>query len=513
MRLAWGIFFSIVFFNFLYGQENEDLLLLQAENNIYIDPQEAIKIAEFLHLRNDSQKLKIDAAYILTKAYYVKGDYEKALKIGFPYSEEVYDKFPEAQLKLDVLITNILLKLKMVEQAQSFMKKALRTSEDVADKNIRKWFNAKILQYHLQDPNSQPAERVTQLLQAKTILNELPASGNPIQLGLVDIEIANQFLSEMNLDAALPYIQNANRESRKINPDNYLKMKTLFQFGRYYFLQRKHTAAIDSLLSAEVLAQKFENIPQQYTVSMALAENFLAIGDIKRFNEQKKKTESLETSLLKIEQGAVNVTYNYISKHEEQQTKHLQATLRNYVYAALGILILLILLWLFLESRQKQQLRQYEKINNYFAAKKEPMIKEPEKIVKPIKQTNVPKEMEKIILEKLSNFEQSEEFTNPDISLSRLALKFETNNKYLSEIVNSHKAKNFNAYINELRINYIINKLKNNPTYLQYKISFLAEDSGFSSHSVFATVFKQVIGLSPTQFISILKDKKSSAEA
>src|SRR5690606_37917187 len=110
-------------------------------------------------------------------------------------------------------------------------------------------------------------------------------------------------------------------------------------------------------------------------------------------------------------------------------------------------------------------------------------------------------------------FENSLDFTSKDISLSRLALQFETNTKYLSEVINTHKEKNFNAYINELRINYIIDKLNNDPQYLQYKISYLAEDSGFSSHSVFATVFKSVTGISPTTFITILQNNQESPAA
>ena len=98
------------------------------------------------------------------------------------------------------------------------------------------------------------------------------------------------------------------------------------------------------------------------------------------------------------------------------------------------------------------------------------------------------------------------------MSLALLASQFETNTKYLSEIINTYKNKNFNSYINELRINYITDRLKNNKTYLQYKISYLAEESGFSSHSSFATVFKAVTGIPPTVFIELLRDQKKQSK-
>uniref|UniRef100_UPI0021BAAFB5 helix-turn-helix domain-containing protein n=1 Tax=Streptococcus mitis TaxID=28037 RepID=UPI0021BAAFB5 len=79
----------------------------------------------------------------------------------------------------------------------------------------------------------------------------------------------------------------------------------------------------------------------------------------------------------------------------------------------------------------------------------------------------------------LKRFENSKRFNNKDISLSVLAGQFDTNTKYLSEVINSHYNMNFNTYINRLRINYIVEKLKTDPNFMNYKISYLAENCGF----------------------------------
>ena len=105
------------------------------------------------------------------------------------------------------------------------------------------------------------------------------------------------------------------------------------------------------------------------------------------------------------------------------------------------------------------------------------------------------------------SFETTKKFKNKEISLAVLAGQFETNTKYLSEIINRHYHINFNTYINTLRINYIVEKLKNEPNFCNYKISYLAEICGFSSHSSFATVFKSIIGISPIKFIDLLKNE------
>ena len=93
-----------------------------------------------------------------------------------------------------------------------------------------------------------------------------------------------------------------------------------------------------------------------------------------------------------------------------------------------------------------------------------------------------------------------------------MAGQFDTNTKYLSEIINSHYEINFNTYINRLRINYLIEKLKSDPNFIKYRISYLAENCGFASHSSFATVFKSVTGISPVKFIDFLKNEENLLE-
>lgn len=86
-----------------------------------------------------------------------------------------------------------------------------------------------------------------------------------------------------------------------------------------------------------------------------------------------------------------------------------------------------------------------------------------------------------------------------------MANQFGTNTKYLTQMLRQEYDKDFSAYINELRINYIVGLLENEPKYRQYKISYLAELVGYSSHSKFAAVFKKVKKCSPSEFISNLE--------
>jgi YesN/AraC family two-component response regulator len=96
------------------------------------------------------------------------------------------------------------------------------------------------------------------------------------------------------------------------------------------------------------------------------------------------------------------------------------------------------------------------------------------------------------------------------MSLPVLAAQFNTNTKYLSNIINEYKGKNFNNYINGLRINYIMKLLYEKPEYRGYKTSYLAECCGFSSRIVFTTVFKKETGITPSYFINTLKNEEKT---
>ena len=102
-------------------------------------------------------------------------------------------------------------------------------------------------------------------------------------------------------------------------------------------------------------------------------------------------------------------------------------------------------------------------------------------------------------------------FIKKDVNLTTLSKQFETNTKYLSEIIKIHRQKPFNLYLNELRINYIVNRLKNEPKYISTKVSYLASDCGFASHSTFTTIFTQIMNESPSVFVKRIKEEQKKS--
>ena len=95
-------------------------------------------------------------------------------------------------------------------------------------------------------------------------------------------------------------------------------------------------------------------------------------------------------------------------------------------------------------------------------------------------------------------------FKDPDLSLGQLADTLNVHPNVLSQVINSFEDKTFYDYINGLRIEEF-KKLVINPTSGQYTLLSLAYECGFNSKTAFNRNFKNVTGLSPTEYLSQLK--------
>ncbi|MGS2765283.1 helix-turn-helix domain-containing protein [Sinomicrobium sp. M5D2P9] len=102
---------------------------------------------------------------------------------------------------------------------------------------------------------------------------------------------------------------------------------------------------------------------------------------------------------------------------------------------------------------------------------------------------------------KLYAFEENKGFIKSEISIQSLAANFSTNTHYLSKIINFYKGKNFSAYINDLRINYCIERLKSDKQFRKYTIKAIAQECGFNTSESFSNAFLKNTEIKPSFFI------------
>lgn len=254
------------------------------------------------------------------------------------------------------------------------------------------------------------------------------------------------------------------------------------------------------------------------------SENYYAVKhDLENLIAAKERRETLTKVISQKVQDVVDNSYSKIEEqnHEIQQTDLIKTIIIVIIFmlAAWGLLYNPLY-----RNKQKQKqnnetpiikdsyiqqiCNQEEKIQPHDSVQFEGNVK----VAKSVKPVIMTTSTEQKILDKLKEFEESGLYISKNISLSYLAMYCQTNNKYLSHIINTYKDKDFNNYTNELKIKYIINKIQNNSQFRSYKIAILAEEAGFSSPNKFSTVFKKVTSISPSLFIKHLNEQKQLSE-
>ncbi len=115
------------------------------------------------------------------------------------------------------------------------------------------------------------------------------------------------------------------------------------------------------------------------------------------------------------------------------------------------------------------------------------------------------------IVEKLERlFSEKEMFKDPNLTILKLAKKLGTNSKDLSQTINGHYGKSFRTLINEKRIE-LAKHLLINEKYKNYSMVGIAETVGYASKSSFYAHFKELTGVTPSNFQSIALNLVSSA--
>lgn len=451
----------------LYAQNTEAKKLLnQAQEIVFYNPSEAKTIVQHLQKLKENDLVNEEAIYLSALASYVMGKYDDALVEAFEaVSISEKNKHTLVHAKSMVLINRILNFLQLKEYD---LDKELNTE-----------------------------------------------STHGAMLAALYLRKAHSFLLEHKMDSVDFYVKKSEPFLDSVNL-GYSEMIYYCLKGDLFFNNKEFKSSLKEYKRAESIEAKITNPFLSEGVQTRLSANYLALDSIDQFQQSSEALKRLNTETTQIENRASNQAYslmvNELDKNLNQNRQKLRLAL-GIVSFLVGIGLVLKLLFYI---RNRNKIKMFNRLSEYLKEQEKNAMesidshseKEPKLEKSPSKSGSLLKESEEHLLAGLEKFESTKKFTHKDMSLGKLAAQLGTNTKYLSEVINRHKEKNFNAYINELRIQYITEKLKSNPMYLNYKVSYLADECGFSSHSSFTTVFKTIVGVSPSTFVAFLKEEQ-----
>lgn len=288
-------------------------------------------------------------------------------------------------------------------------------------------------------------------------------------------------------------------------------------------------------------------------------EIYRKLGEKELADEYLRSYYIKKDSLLNLEQmtNLFRIQYKGTSKKMEKEIETI--TIKNNIYNKvflifIGFIIVLItmvaLLYIKIKQLKKSKIIIYENNEEYFKfedkerQKLKDEVKKLEnnndtksnqdvKIAEAIVEEDMPKENEDIdfetnnsddddkykknsmtdeekkkLLDKiLTVMEDVNEICSENFSGSRLAELTGYKYNYVSLVINENYGCNFYSLLNRFRVKEACRRLSDDKNYGNYTIDAISNSLGFKSRTTLTTSFKKIIGLTPSQYRSIAKEK------
>lgn len=234
------------------------------------------------------------------------------------------------------------------------------------------------------------------------------------------------------------------------------------------------------------------NSTRYYQKHLNTTDKFNLVQDSIQRNTRARENKTFETELLQLKE------------EKESRTK----TLIIVLFGASVLIIALLFFLLKFYKTKKADEAKFEALVAKINAATIPaeIIDTKDEELEEKASNDVSVEVTQQILDGLKKLEEKEYFLRQECNSYNVAKKINTNTSYLSKVINSHYGKNYNTYINDLRINYAIIRLKNDVFFRSFSIQAIAEEVGYKSADSFTKYFKKDTGLNPSFYIKNIKN-------
>ncbi|KIA88773.1 helix-turn-helix domain-containing protein [Kaistella jeonii] len=521
-------FFAILSYAVSFSQD------LQAFNKIYYktyvetsqtDFKAATKVADSLYAISETPLLQARSLMLSASLYKQSGEVKKSVDYALRAGEIIQqtDNY-NWQAKVYGFLATEYRRLKLYDSSKLYLEKAFAVSKNIEDpkssNNVKGLMQQERAYYEIEKKNYKKA-----IVEINTSQEFFKLSGanldfftanNEQLLGLSYYHLKDPKQALKHYNSALSFSKN--------DAGGFLVGLIYNGFAEVYLDEKDLKNAKKYLDLAENISKKSSYLELKNEIYTTSQRYYAATNDLENLVSVKKQQDSVVEKLAT--ESTAFIDQSFTSMQKDNKRVEEKSSNKNVILALGGLFIILGgIYFLIYRRKHKRNLEHFREILKNIEEKaalskqrnfdlteidQENSKVEDIQSQKPESSVSMTAETEQKILLKLKEFEESELFTENTVSLATLATYCESNSKYLSYIINSYKKQDFNNYINELRITYIVKKLQNFPLYRKYKIAVLSEEAGFSSQNKFATIFKKVTTISPSVFIKYLQENEDA---
>ncbi len=519
--------------------------------------EEALKLSEKLGYTEGFLKAQYNNAYLL----FVKGNFERSLQLAHRTQKlPDYNTYPEIVADFSTLISDIYTERGEYDLALETGLKLLDKAEVSKNEYLFLRAYAALSHYYLRIENYSEAlgyclkglhyilklketqyifPKLDEIAGMKAKLNDvkkalevydfyhriakkIPSPGSYVE-SAVYTNMADIYMYNGKMEMAKNYLEDA----MKMNLDNNYKFRiprALTLRAKLALLQKDTILAIEKYEESINAAENINAFDVVKSNSLVLVTLFKKIGLITKSDEYAKLHSILLDSLFTNEQEQkikiLEAKRRIKEITQKQRILELENSAQKSRYNTMVIVLIFILLLTSISSfsyfkvkkknrllykrtmelaeihlQNNKKIQQHKNVENYSVTQN---LDEGTKA----KINKIDEDIKDIILAKLEKLEEMNFFLNPECTMRMVALQLKTNPKYLSQVINQEKEMNFNNYINELRINFLIKKLLEDKDFRESKLSYISASIGYNNLNTFNAAFKKRQGILPSYFIS-----------
>ncbi|MNJ85103.1 DNA-binding transcriptional regulator ChbR [compost metagenome] len=479
------------------------------------DIHKAIRIADSLYRNSTLEIHQLKALMLSSSLFQQKGDIKKSVQYAVKAdSIAVKYKIYDWEARIAGFLSTQYRIMGLYDEGEEYLEKGKEVSNKIENEQMKKLYLGMIYQetayYEIEFEQYKKAYKAAK--RADGYFKQLVYSEQDRTYFLATNEqlLGRICIGLKKWDDAFVHYNKASEKLTQVTQENAVLSGFIYSgLGRIYLEKKELVSAFENLQKAEKIVEQSGYLELKIEVYKTLADYYHISKDyVKSSKYNNKYIEALELSEKKKKESITDFVNTTKSEGKELTYNR---NLLFIISLALCVIIVLTFVW-HRRSRKRERERFKEVMNKMRQAHYE---KEQERsVVAVAEKKDAPNRkimsdaIEAKILKDLKEFERGIKYTDNQISLPILAGMLKTNTKYLSHVLNTYLNKDFNTYINELRIKYIIEKIEQDEKFKNYKLSVLAEECGFSSHSKFSAVFKSVTGFSPSTFLQYLEESK-----